>query len=353
LRVEQLESRQLLSAGGLTVRYVPPVVVSQNSAVVQPLMDTFYEADGTHELLHYSVVADTNSSLSDAPPAVLSPGLLLFGAAANASGTVEVTVRATDRQGQTADCTVTVEVQAAVDGASLPTRSTLGTDMQQDSSAAVPIITSITQPWVYYPDGVGTDAAGNVFAVNGCGDKVWKIPPGGGDATVVAGSGEWGYDDGGPEPATDAALALGLSNVVVDSVGNVYFADTGNNVIRKVAAGNITTIAGDGSAGNYGEGTGTDPNAEPNSPMGVALDGSGNVYFADTGNNLVRKIDNQGNVTVFAGNEYCAYFGDNGPATAAGLNCPTSVAVDTAGNVYIADSGNNVIRKVDTAGING
>jgi sugar lactone lactonase YvrE len=162
----------------------------------------------------------------------------------------------------------------------------------------------------------------------------------------VAGNGSAGYSgDGGP------ALLGGLNNPgasVLDSAGNLYIVDSGNNVVRKVSAstGVITTIAGNGTGGYSGD-KGPATSAQLNYPEGLALDGQGNLYIADSGNNVVRELTAAtGVITTVAGNGIAGYSGDNGAATAAQLNYPETVADDSAGNLYIADTYNNVIRKV-------
>ena len=165
---------------------------------------------------------------------------------------------------------------------------------------------------------------------------------------TIAGTGTEGYSgDGG------AATAAQLNNprgVAVDGSGNVYIADLSNNRIRKVdGSGNISTIAGTGTQGYSGDG-GAATAARLNWPQQVAVDGTGNVYIADTGNQRIRKVDGAGNISTFAGTGTEGYSGDGGAATAARLNSPQEVALDNAGNVYIADTGNDRIRKVDGSG---
>ena len=125
----------------------------------------------------------------------------------------------------------------------------------------------------------------------------------------------------------------------MDSAGNLYIADSGNNRIRKVTAGSgiITTIAGNGTAGFSGD-NGPAAAAELNDPAAVAVDSAGNVYIADLNNNRIRKVTvGSGVITTIAGNGTAGYSGDNGPATSAEMNHPGSIAVDGAGDVYIAD----------------
>jgi sugar lactone lactonase YvrE len=163
--------------------------------------------------------------------------------------------------------------------------------------------------------------------------------------TTIAGNGSWGNTgDGGP--ATDAQLnqPMGLA---LDAIGNVYFADQTNNSVRKIdTSGFISTIAGKGATGATGD-NGPATNAELSSPTGMAVDGSGNVYISDFGNSRVRMVKD-GIISTIAGNGTWGYNGDGSPATAAQLSAPMGVYVDAAKNIYIGDIGNNVIRKIAT-----
>ena len=167
--------------------------------------------------------------------------------------------------------------------------------------------------------------------------------------TTVAGTGVPGYtgDNGPPVSATLYAPV----SVAVDAQGDIFIADTANSVIREVSAstGLITTVAGNGTSGYGGDG-GLATSAELNSPYGIAIDGAGNLIIADSGNNRIREVNAASHViTSLAGNGAPGYGGDNGPASTAELNFPEGVAVDSVGDVFIADSNNNVIREINVS----
>ncbi len=201
-----------------------------------------------------------------------------------------------------------------------------------------------TSAELYYSNGVAVDASGTIYIVDN--NRIRKVTSSTGIITTIAGNGTAGYT-GDKGPATAAELSY-PGGVAVDALGNVYIADVANNRIRKITAstGIITTIAGNGALGYSGDG-GAATSAELNLPSGVAVDASGNVYIADDSNNVIRKITaGTGIITTIAGYGSPGYAGDGGTATSAQLNDPQEVTVDTLGNVYIADLGNNRIRKL-------
>lgn len=172
-----------------------------------------------------------------------------------------------------------------------------------------------------------------------------------GDGTYTyAGNGACGYSgDGGP---ANAASINGPSDISIDGAGNMYIADTRNNLIRKVDVNQIiSTFAGNaGSGAGFSGDGGPATSAQLHNPNGVAVDLEGNVYIADSANGRIRKVDLSGTITTVAGNGTAGYSGDGGAATSAELNYPLSMRVDTAGDIFIADSNNAIIRKVDVTG---
>ena len=204
-----------------------------------------------------------------------------------------------------------------------------------------------TEAWLRYPGGVAVDAAGNVYVADEGNHRVRKIDVSG-TITTLAGTGAEGYaGDGGP--ATEARLRY-PGGVAVDAAGNVYVADWGNQRIRRIdASGTITTLAGTGARGYAGDG-GPATEARLRIPRGVAVDAAGNVYVADEGNHRVRKIDASGTITTVAGTGTRGYAGDGGPATEARLAYPRGVAAAAAGNVYVADERNHRVRRIDASG---
>jgi uncharacterized protein (TIGR03437 family) len=197
------------------------------------------------------------------------------------------------------------------------------------------------------PWGVAADSRGNVYVADSGNHTVRKIAPNG-IITTVVGTAVRGYSgDGGP--ATHAQLDQPLG-IAVDGAGNLFIAECLGARIRKVSlTGIITTVAGSGASGYSGDG-GPAVKAQLACPHGVAADASGNLYIADTGNQRLRKVSADGLISTIAGNGSNGFAGDGGPALNARLFAPTSVALDATGNLYIADTGNNRIRRISPDG---
>jgi sugar lactone lactonase YvrE len=197
--------------------------------------------------------------------------------------------------------------------------------------------------------GVAVDAAGNVYIADGYGERIRRVSPDGA-ITTIAGNGTDGFS-GDLGPAIDAQLQI-PTDMAVDAVGNLFIVDKFNHVIRQVDPnGTITTVAGTGTAGYSGDG-GFALGAMLDTPNGVAVDGAGNLYIADTNNHAIRHVDTHGVITTIAGKPtMIGVSGDGGPATAALLSYPAGVRLDAAGNLYFAEATTSRIRRIDTAGV--
>jgi serine/threonine protein kinase, bacterial len=193
-----------------------------------------------------------------------------------------------------------------------------------------------------YPYGVAVDASGNLYVADAGNNVIRKISPSGVVSTLAC-SGIGSFANG-----TGTAASFNFPcGVAVDAAGNVYVGDYGNQMIREInPSGVVTTLAGSGTIGSL-NGTGTA--ASFNSPEGVAVDAAGNVYVADYGSQMIRKISPSGVVTTLAGS---GQRGDtNGTGTTASFSLPAGVAVDATGNVYVGDQNNNMIRKISPSGV--
>ena len=207
----------------------------------------------------------------------------------------------------------------------------------------------------YYPSGVAVDANGNVFVADYGNHLIRKLTAVGTNWAVTTLAGSVG-NPGSADGTGGAAFFYYPTGVAVDRAGNLFVADSANHTIRMVTgAGVVTTLAG--SAGYPGSGDGTGSGALFNNPIGVAVDTKGNVFVADSGNHAIRQVTAAGVVTTLAGNPLI--IDENGPLggyadgtnSAARFSGPQGVAVDSAGNVFVADTGNQVIRKVTAAGV--
>jgi sugar lactone lactonase YvrE len=199
------------------------------------------------------------------------------------------------------------------------------------------------------PAGLAIDGAGNLFFVDSNNDAIRRVDAHTHIITTVAGTGGTAGYTGDGGLATAATLNV-PNGIAFDVAGNLYIADTSNNAIRKIDAstGYISTIAGTGATGYNGDSI-LATTATLNSPWDVTVGVDGSIYVADLSNNRIRKIDKSGMITTVAGTGATGYGGDTGLATGAVLNAPTAVVLDPAGNLYIADSTNNRVRKVNVS----
>ncbi len=196
--------------------------------------------------------------------------------------------------------------------------------------------------------GIAIDYLGNLYLSDTDRNLIRKIDAKGIIATI-AGTGAAGYaGDGGPATAAQIDLPYGLA---ADLIGNVYIADLGNNRVRRIAPdGSMTTAAGTGVKGSLGDG-GLAANAQLNTPRNVAVDAAGNLYIAEFEGHRIRKVTPDGKIATVAGTGVAGFFGDGGLAVNAQLAYPAGLAVDRAGNLYVADSQNQRIRKIVPGGI--
>ena len=205
-----------------------------------------------------------------------------------------------------------------------------------------------TQATLNTPASVAIDTSGNVYVADAFNHRVRRVAPDG-VITAYAGTGQAGFDGDGAQ-AVDAQLRSPLG-VAVDGAGNLYIADTYNHRIRKVTAdGIVSTIAGTGESGFGGDG-GPGTAAMLSYPTGIAVTGDGTLYIADTRNHRVRKLAADGTIYTAAGTGAAGYNGDGGPADLARLNSPRDVAVSADGALYIVDRENRRVRRVDADGV--
>ncbi len=214
---------------------------------------------------------------------------------------------------------------------------------------------AVTSAGLFGPYAIAKDAAGNLYIATSSDNRIRKVDAVTKVITTVAGTGIAGHSgDGGLATAAQLSFSgSSLPGIAVDASGNIYIGDYGNDRVRKINATThiITTIAGTGVDGYTGDG-GAAVAASLSGPAGIALDAAGNVYFADNNNSVIRKITvATGKISTVAGNytNGGGYSGDGGAATDAGLSYPERIAFDAAGNLYIADEQNYVVRKVDAS----
>ncbi|HHY71816.1 MAG TPA: cadherin-like domain-containing protein [Bacillus bacterium] len=210
-----------------------------------------------------------------------------------------------------------------------------------------------TEAQLAHPYGMAIDNSGNLFIADDGNHRVRKVDSKG-RITTIAGVGGYGEGCGysGDNDSATAAKLCSPRGLVIDNSGNLFIADNWNNRVRKVDKGTITTIAGNG-AGNYSGDDGLATKATLYGPTDLAID-NGNLFFTDSFNHRIRKVDSDGVITTIAGfgarGQGGGYSGDNGPATEAQLNTPQQLVIDSSGNLFIADTYNHRIRKVDSDG---
>lgn len=206
-----------------------------------------------------------------------------------------------------------------------------------------------TSAMLNVPTDVKLDGAGNLYIADSVNNVVRMVTAATGIIQTIAGIGGLAGYSGDGGHATQALLS-NPGGLAFDGNHTLYISDSFNNAIRKLdlSTGIITTVAGTGIAGYSGDG-GPATSGQLNNPWGIALGNNGSLFIADLSNNRIRKVSPTGILSTFAGNGTIGFSGDNGPATAAQLNVPADVAVDVAGNVFIADSGNSLVREVNVS----
>jgi sugar lactone lactonase YvrE len=207
-----------------------------------------------------------------------------------------------------------------------------------------------TEATLSCPHGVAVDTAGNVYIADSANHAIRRVDPSGTIVTVAGAGGSTG-DSGDGGPGTEARIQ-GPKGIVLDGRGGLLIADSGNDRVKRLdlASGIITLVAGTGDPGGAGDG-GSATEAQLIEPRTLAVGPDGSIYIAEPKAHRVRRVDPQGVISTFAGTGRAGFSGEGGPAGRAALNFPRGVGTDAAGNVYIADSLNQRIRRVDPAGV--
>jgi uncharacterized protein (TIGR03437 family) len=219
----------------------------------------------------------------------------------------------------------------------------ISTELGTGTAGAGPNNTAPLATPVRSPSGLCYDLGGNQYVVDTLNNRVLRAPPGALVETAAGNGAAGSLGDGGPAPTAQLNQPAACAT---DAAGNLYIADTANHRIRKVTpAGSITTVAGTGSPGAGGD-EGPAAAAAITSPRGVAVDGSGDIFIADTGNQRIRMVTGDGVIHTVAGQGTIGFSGDGGAALAAQLASPAGLCTDGSGDLYIADSGNNRIRRL-------
>jgi len=207
-----------------------------------------------------------------------------------------------------------------------------------------------TASGIFLPGGIVVDGAGNLYIADSGNNRIRRVDAVTGLISTIAGTGVPGMaGDNGPAIAAEVNNPTGIA---MDGAGNLYIADSSNNCVRMLSAatGKLSTIAGTGVLGYAGDG-GLATAAQLNSPNGLAFDAAGNLYISDTSNGRVRKVDASGIITTVAGNGTFAYSGDGHAATAASMNFPWGITASPTGDLYIADLYDHAVRKVNSSGV--
>ncbi|MCD8739733.1 hypothetical protein LT679_03885 [Mucilaginibacter roseus] len=192
-----------------------------------------------------------------------------------------------------------------------------------------------------YPMGLWADQSGDLYVADSYNSAIRKVTQLA-DVITISGDGTIGYIDG----HLASAQFYACSGITGDNQGNLFVADRGNNIIRKLSDGEVTTLAGTGTAGLE---NGNGNKADFNTPVSITVNASGYLFVADYGNNLIRKIAPDGVVSTFAGNTAAGYINRTG--TDASFNKPNAIAIDSEGNLFIAEAANHAIRKIDANGV--